>query len=52
MHRCSAIMVRVVNKSFFERVNRALLLATLGGGLAVCLLAALSCDIAYWLHGW
>jgi hypothetical protein len=47
-----AIMAHLVDKNFVERANAMLLLGILWGGLAACVLGALSYDIAYWFQGW
>jgi hypothetical protein len=47
-----AIIAHLADKSFVERANTVLLLGILGGGLAACVLGALSSDIAYRFEGW
>ena len=41
----------IADKSFVERATTVLLLGILWGGLAACILGALSYDIAYWFEG-
>ena len=45
-------MAPLIDRNLVERANTALLLATLWGALATCVLGALAYDIAYWLDGW
>ena len=47
-----AIMAHLDSKRFVERANTALLLGILWSGLAICLLGALSYDIAHWFGTW
>jgi hypothetical protein len=47
-----AIMAHLVGKSFAERANTALVLGILWSALAVCVLGALSYDIAHWFGTW
>src|SRR5215813_15558187 len=47
-----AIMAHLVSKRFVERANAALLLGILWSGLAICVLGALSYDIAHWFGTW
>jgi hypothetical protein len=49
--RDQAIMIRV-DKNFVERAHTVLLLGILWGALAVCVLGALSYDIAFWFGSW
>jgi len=44
-------MAHLIDKEFIGRANTVLLLSVLWGGLAVCAIAALAYDIAYWLIG-
>jgi hypothetical protein len=44
-------MIRV-DKHFVERAHTVLLLGILWGALAVCVLGALSYDIAFWFGSW
>ena len=41
-------MAHLVSKRFVERANTALLLGILWSGLAICVVGALSYDIAHW----
>ena len=50
--KMEAIVAHLVDKRFVERANTALLLGILWTGLAICVLGALSYDIAYWFGGW
>jgi hypothetical protein len=50
--KMEAIVAHLVDKRFVERANTALLLGILWSGLALCVLGALSYDIAYWFGGW
>ena len=43
-----AIMAHLVDKKVIERANTLLLMGILWSGLAVCVLGALSYDIAHW----
>jgi hypothetical protein len=45
-------MAHLVDKEFVQRANAVLLLGTLWGALAACVIGALVYDIAYWLEGW
>ncbi len=48
-------MAHLVSKRFVElveRANTALLLGILWSGLAICVLGALSYDIAHWFGTW
>jgi hypothetical protein len=45
-------MAHLIDRNLIERANTALLLGTLWGALAICVLGALAYDIAYWLDGW
>jgi len=45
-------MAHVVDKRFVERANTALVLGILWSGLAICVLGALSYDIAHWFSAW
>jgi exopolyphosphatase/pppGpp-phosphohydrolase len=47
-----AVMAHLVSKRFVERANAALLLGILWSGLAICVLGALSYDIAHWFGTW
>jgi hypothetical protein len=47
-----AIMAHPVDKRFVERANTALVLGILWSALAVCVLGALSYDIAHWFGAW
>ena len=49
--RDQAIMIRV-DKNFVERAHTVVLLGILWGALAVCVLGALSYDIAFWFGSW
>jgi hypothetical protein len=42
-------MVRFVDKHLIERANSAFLLTFVGGGLAICAVAAALVDIGRWL---
>ncbi len=44
-------MTALVSKRLVERAN-ALLLGVLWSALAVCVIAALSYDVVYWLGAW
>jgi len=44
-------MIRVDN-NFVERAHTVVLLGILWGALAVCVLGALSYDIAFWFGSW
>jgi len=44
------IVSHLVDKRFIERANTVLLLGILWSALAVCVLGALSYDIAYWFR--
>jgi hypothetical protein len=50
--KMEAIVAHLVDKRFVARANTALLLGILWSGLAICVLGALSYDIAYWLGAW
>jgi hypothetical protein len=45
-------MAHLVDKELVQRANAVLLLGTLWGALAACVIGALIYDIAYWLEGW
>jgi hypothetical protein len=47
-----AIVAHLADKRFVERANTVLLLGILWSALAVCVLGALSYDIAYWFGVW
>jgi len=47
-----AIMAHLVDKHVIERANSLLLMGILWSGLAVCVLGALSYDIAHWFSAW
>ena len=47
-----AIMAHLVDKRLVERANTVLLLGILWSGLALCVLGALSYDIAHWFSAW
>jgi len=47
-----AIMAHLVGKRFGERANTMLVLGILWSALAVCVLGALSYDIAHWFGTW
>ena len=47
-----AIMAHLVDKRLVERANTLLILGILWSGLAVCVLGALSYDIASWFSAW
>jgi hypothetical protein len=42
----------IIDKRFIERANTVLLLGILWSALAVCVIGALSYDIAYWMRAW
>jgi hypothetical protein len=42
-------MAHLVDKQFVERAETVLLLGTLWGALAACVIASMIYDIAYWL---
>jgi hypothetical protein len=42
-------MAHLVDKHFLERANEVLLLGTLWGALAVCVIAATIYDVVLWL---
>jgi hypothetical protein len=44
----ASTLTHLIDKKFVERVNTGLLLGILWGAFALCVLAALSYDIAYW----
>jgi hypothetical protein len=46
------IMAHLVDKRLVERANTMLLLGILWSGLALCVLGALSYDIAHWFSAW
>jgi hypothetical protein len=46
------IMAHLVDKKVIERANTMLLLGILWSGLAVCVVGALSYDIAHWFGTW
>ena len=47
-----AIMAHLVDKRLVERANTMLVLGILWSGLAICVLGALSYDIAHWFSAW
>ena len=47
-----AIMAHLVDKKVIEWANSLLLMGILWSGLAVCVLGALSYDIAHWFSAW
>ena len=47
-----AIMAHRVDKRLIERANTMLLLGILWSALALCVLGALSYDIAHWFSAW
>ena len=47
-----AIMGHLVDKRLVERANTMLLLGILWSALALCVLGALSYDIAHWFSAW
>jgi hypothetical protein len=47
-----AIMAHLVDKRLVERANTVLLLGILWSALALCVLGALSYDIAHWFGAW
>ena len=47
-----AIMAHLVDKRLVERANTMLLLGILWSALALCVLGALSYDIAHWFGAW
>ena len=47
-----AIMAHLVDKKVIERATTVLLMGILWSGLAVCVLGALSYDIAHWFSAW
>ena len=47
-----ATMAHLVDKKVIERANSLLLMGILWSGLAVCVLGALSYDIAHWFSAW
>jgi len=47
-----AIMAHLVDKRLVERANTMLLLGILWSALALCVLGALSYDIAHWFIAW
>ena len=47
-----AIMAHLVDKRLVERANTMLLLGILWSALALCVLGALSYDIAHWFGTW
>ncbi len=47
-----AILAHLVDKKVIERANSLLLMGILWSGLAVCVLGALSYDIAHWFSAW
>jgi hypothetical protein len=47
-----AVMAHLVDKRLVERANTMLLLGILWSGLALCVLGALSYDIAHWFSAW
>ena len=50
--KMGAIVAHLVDKRFVERANTMLLLGILWSGLAICVLGALSYDIARWFGAW
>jgi hypothetical protein len=42
-------MAHLVDRHLVERANTALMLSILWGGLAVCVIAAMIYDVAFWL---
>jgi len=47
-----AMMAHLADKRLVERVNTMLLMGILWSGLAICVLGALSYDIAHWFGAW
>jgi len=47
-----AIMAHLVDKRLIERANTVLLMGILWSALALCVLGALSYDIAHWFSAW
>ena len=47
-----AIMAHLVDKRLVERANTMRVLGILWSGLAICVLGALSYDIADWFGAW
>ena len=47
-----ATMAHLVDKRLVERANTMLLLDILWSALALCVLGALSYDIAHWFSAW
>ena len=47
-----AIVAHLVDKRLVERANTMLVLGILWSGLALCVLGALSYDIAHWFSAW
>ena len=45
-------MAHLVEKKLIERANTMLLMGILGSALAVCVLGALSYDMAQWFSAW
>ena len=45
-------MAHLVDKRLVERANTMLVLGILWSGLALCVLGALSYDIAHWFSAW
>jgi hypothetical protein len=41
-------MIHLVDREMVERAERAVLLAAVGGGLAVCVMGALVYDLSLW----
>jgi hypothetical protein len=50
--KMGTMVAHLVDKRFVERANTVLLLGILWSGLAICVLGALSYDIAYWFAAW
>jgi hypothetical protein len=47
-----AIVAHLVDRKLIERANTMVLMGILWSGLAVCVLGALSYDIAHWFSAW
>jgi hypothetical protein len=45
------VVSHLADSRFVERTSTVLLLGILWSSLAVCIVAALSCDILYWFGG-
>jgi len=45
----ASTLTHLTNRKFVERANTVLLLGILWGAFGLCVLGALSYDIAYWL---